>query len=223
MAVELADVLTANLVLVGVELLDAPDAFERFRGRFGGEVRVEVGLISNAGSGVTEASRTLTLGRDRVELVLHGSRSTIAIAYPDEGGLARLAEVASCAIDLTEIQEGSLRAYGYNMELVFNQDSEEPAIEYIGRRLFANRFIGEQGWAWAGGSGRLVYGNSDEQWAVSIEPRFNEYTESRLFVKSNLHKEGHSMPAELDIRTALQRVRDEASAFARRLDKAGMS
>lgn len=219
MATTLGDVLNANLVLVGVELLNEPDAVERFRNELAPDLRLEVGMFVDGATGLPEPSRTLTLGKDRIQLTLHSSRATIAREYPDESGLPRLAQVATRAIELTKLESRLPQAFGYNIELVFDQNSGQPALQYIGNRLFASLPINEPGRYFIGGTGQLIYADADGRRTITVQPRFNYTTTSRVFLSLNLHKQEQRFPDEAEIQTTLKEIQQEAVAFADRLEQ----
>lgn len=219
MTATLEDTLNANLVFIGVELLNDMDAFERFRKELAPDLRLEAGLVAtNDLSVAPEPSRSLILGRDRLRLTLHASRSTIAREYPDDAGLDRLAEVACRAIEPTKSEGKEPRAFGYNMEMVFNQDSGQPAIQYIGSRMFGSLLSEDPERDFVGGTGQLILENADGRWTISIEPRFSDFDTSRVFLSLNLHKQEQRFPDEAEIRTTLEKVQQEALAFMDRLE-----
>ena len=219
MATTLEDVLNANLVLVGVELLNELDAVERFRNELAPDLRLEVGMAVDGATGLPEPSRTLTLGKDRIQITLHSSRATIAREYPDDSGLLRLAQVAARAIEFTKLESRLPQAFGYNIELVFNQSSGQPALQYIGDRLFASLPINEPGRYFIGGTGQLIYADDDGRWTITVQPRFNDTTTSRVFLSLNLHKQEQRFPDEAEIQTTLKKIQQEAVAFADRLEQ----
>lgn len=218
MAAKLEDVLNANLVLVGVELLNDPEKFEQFRHEFASDLRFEVGLVTNGLTGVTEPSRTLVLSRDRIQFTLHASRSTITREYPEETGLAKLARSAALAIDLTDAK-GPPQAFGYNMELVFDQDSAQPARQYIGSRLFSRLPVANPGWDLVGGTGRMIFSDGTDQWTISAEPRFGDEATSRLFLSVNLHKYEQRFPSEDEMLASLEKIQRETLAFVNLWDE----
>lgn len=219
MAVNLEDVLSANLVLLGVELLNEPRAVERFRSELAPDLRLEVGMVVDSTTGIPAPSRGLTLGRDRIRLTLHTSRSTIAREYPDDLGLTRLAQTAARAIELTGLEGRVPQAFGYNIELVFDQDSGQPALQYIGSRLFAALPIDEPGRDFIGGTGQLIYADADGQRTITVQPRFNDPTTSMVFLSLNLHKQERRFPGEGEIQATLREIQQEAQAFADRLEQ----
>lgn len=209
-------VLNTNLVLLGVELLPKPDMIEQFRADFGPDLRVEVGLLAGLAPGITEPARTMTLGEDRIQLMLHASRSTIGREYPDKLGLAKLARVAARTIEITG--SDAPNAFGYNMDLVFEQHSGQPAIQYVGNRLFGHMFHEDQGRRVIGGTGKLVIEDSAGRWTISVEPRFDAPDTSLVFVSLNLHKQEKRFPDESEIKNALKEVQQEARNFVNRLE-----
>ena len=100
MTTTLVDVVSTNLVLVGIGLLRASEDAESFRRALDLDMRVEVGLIGNLQTCITEQSRTLTINRERTALTLSTSRSTIAREHPERKDLSRLATIATKAVRL---------------------------------------------------------------------------------------------------------------------------
>ncbi len=223
MAATLHDVVSANLVLVGIGLLNQPDEAERFRNTLDTDMRLELGLVANVPTGLTEPSRTFTLNRERIALNLSSSRSSIAREYPSQSDLGRLAQVASLAIESTDLDGDTLQAFGYNIEMVFNQDTGQSATRYLGKRLFDYGLLGKEGWNLLGGRGQLIFRDDVGQWTITVEPRFGEESTSRFFLSLNLHKDEQRLPTEGEITDSLKEIWQEALAFIDRLDKRGTS
>ena len=222
MAVTTLEVVKTNLVLVGIRLLSAPEAIEAFRLAVGVDVQVAgAGLATNIQAGTTEPMLALTLNRDRIALELSPARSAISRDYPSREGLPRFAEVAGKAIDNTNLAGQQTQAYGFNIELVIDQDSGEPAFEYLSRRLFNADPLRNEGWQFVGGAGRLIFDDSGRRWTINLEPRFNSETESRVFLNTNLHINEQITPNEATIRASLEEVWDKMELFARRLHEKG--
>lgn len=222
MAVTTPEVVTASLVLVGLRLLSAPEELESFKSSIGTDVQLAgVAMGVNIQTGIAEPGLTLTLNRDRIKLESSRLRSTINRDYPSREDLPRLAEVSAQAISNTSIADQHLRAFGLNIELFFDQQSGDTAFEYLSKRLFDVGPLGNEGWQFAGGAGRLIFNDSDRRWTISLEPRFNDETESRVFLRVNLHKARQTVPAEDEIRISLEETWDEVHNFVQRLDKRG--
>lgn len=222
MAVTTLEIVKTNLVLVGIRLLNGPEEIESFKRAIGTDVQLAgVGMGVNIQTGVAEPGLTLTLNRDRITLDLSAPRSMINRDYPSREDLPRLAEVARQAINSTSIGEQQLRAFGFNIDLVFDQDPETPAFTYISRRLFDVDVLGSEGWQFIGGSGKLIFLDGERRWTITLEPRFNDESESRIFSSVNLHRAEQTLPTEDEIRNSLQRMWDEVHNFVHRLDERG--
>ncbi len=222
MAVTTPEVIKANLTLVGPRLLRTPEELESFKRAIGTDVQLAgVGMGVNVQTGVPESGVTLILNRERIALDLTPGRSIINRDYPLREDLPKLANVAGQAINCTSIGEQQLRAFGFNIDLIFDQDPETPAFTYISRRLFDVDALGSQGWQFIGGSGKLIFSDGERRWTITLEPRFNDETESRIFSSVNLHRAERTIPTEDEIRSSLQRMWDEVHNFVERLDERG--
>ena len=222
MTLPTSEVLRTNLVLVGIRLLAAPEEFEAFRLAVGVDVQVAgAGLSTNIQSGITEPIVGLALNRDRIALELSADRTVISRDYPQRDELHRLAEIAGHAIGISDISKQHIRAYGFNIEMVLNQNSGAPAFSYLSRRLFDAEPLGNEGWQFVGGAGRLIFNDGGRRWTIKLEPRFNSETESRIFLDANLHVGKQSLPDESEIMATLEEIWDKIHVFTRRLDETG--
>ena len=211
----IADILSVDVVLVGVSLLRQQEEFETFTSEVGSEdISVEpIGIIPPNMAGVS-----ITLNRDRISLSVLPDRTSIVKEYPSlsnlDEDLDRLAEVTVCAIRNTDTSAQQLRAYGYNMQLVFDLGVEEPASLYIGKRLFGNWFNGEL----VGGTGQLIFSDGESRWSFNIQPRpNNDMTTKKLYLALNLHIAEESMPHKDKIRSSLGEMREKAVDFMTQL------
>lgn len=222
MAVTVQDVVKANLVMVGVRLLGTPEDFEGFKRSVDTDVQIAgAGLIADVSAGMTEPGYTFALNRDRITLELSRSRSTISRDYPSREDLRRLAEVAWQAIYNSSLTGEQPQAFGFNLEMIFDQDSDVPAFGYLSSRLFNVESLGNEGWQFVGGAGRLIFDDGGQHWTISLEPRFNDNSETRVFLSANLHVGEQPLPDEVGIRESLEKVWDNIHEFVRRLDNSG--
>lgn len=219
MPAALRNVVSANLVLVGVGLLNEPDEIDRFRSALDTDLRLEAGLVTNIPTGLTEPSRTLTLNRERITLSLSSARSSIAREYPEQSDLAHLAQIAALAIDSTNLVGRVPQAFGYNIEMVFDQSSGQPAIRYIGERLFDQQSFGKVGWSLSGGTGQLIFTGDGCQWTITIRPQPGDAATPRVLLALNLHKDEQRLPAEDEVKSSLVAAWKEAEGFMKRLDE----
>ena len=215
MAVTIEDVIEANLILVGVSLVNTSEELSAFRKDVGTEV-----VRAETGFGAEVIDRTHTLNRDRIRVVGTPDRSAIVRDYPAERDLERLAQVAEMAIANTDLNEQALKALGYNIELVYEPDSKELAIKYLADRLFMPHLLQDGGWRLFGGAGRLFFEKDERFWQVRLEPRFNDDATTKIFVSMNLHQSGADLhfPTEGDIRNSLKLLWAEAHNLVNQLD-----
>lgn len=225
MAISSAEILNINLVLVGVELIKTPDEINEFRNAVGVDVVIaEAGFAIGAPIGVpvnlAGGSRILSLDKDRITIDVSAQRSTIKRDYPlSIGEIERLAEVATFAISTTESQP---KAFGYNIEMVYEQDSGMPASQYLSERLFADDVPKIEDGNVLGGSGRLAFAGNGKTWRVGIEPRFNNEMDKRVFLTLNMHIDHNRFPAREEIMSSMREIEENAKSFASCLDTRGL-
>ena len=217
------DVIKVNIVLVGYRLLSTQEEVDTFRDDIKSDVQIAgAGFTANIQSGNTEPLYNLVLNKDRIALELSSLRSTISRDYPEEKDLVRLALVASQAIRVSDLTDQSPRAFGFNIELVFNPYADLPAFDYLGARLFRED-LGNEGWTLSGGSGKLIFADNSSipgnliHWTIALEPRFNDARASRVFLSLNLHHSEERVPTQAEIEDSLKLLWDQAYKFVERL------
>ena len=213
------EVLKASFVLVGVRLLAASEQLEAFQQVIDTDVvSTGVGLNVGAPGDTQDTVHVLTISRDRITLELSSARSGVTREYPTKEELGRLAEIAGLAV----ANSGAglqPRAFGYNVELVYLQDSHLPATQYIATRLFASDLPAVAESTVSGGAGTLSFVDGTTNWNFTIEPRFRDGKTEKVFLSLNMHREEKRMPSEHEIKDSLRRTWEEAMAFARRFDE----
>ena len=215
MATKVEDVLQVNLVLVGLNLLNTQQETAAFRQAAGTEV-----LSTETGVANEVISRTHTLNRDRITIARTPDRSSVVREFPREEDLARLAQVAVMAISNTDLTEQALRAFGYNIDLIYEADPPEDAIGYLGERLFrADLFQGEQR-NLRGGSGKIYFEKDGRYWQAALEPRLNDENTTRIFASVNLHRPQADLSqlTEYEIRNSLELLWAEAHNLVNEID-----
>ena len=222
MAYDVRAVLKADFVLPAVPLLNTQEEVAAFKEAMDSDVEVRgTGFIAHASSSEAAPVRMLTLDRDRITLELSRLRSTVSRDYPARGELCQLAKAAWQAIDNTSSPVGTPPAFGFNVQLVIDQDSEKTALAYLSKRLFDTEALGRQAWQLVGGAGRVIFDESERYWTFSVEPRHNNQDESRLFLTANMERRQRPLPDEDGIRASLEEVWDEAFCFMKRLHAKG--
>ena len=223
MTVEFQDVLKAELVLIGFRTLTNAKENEAFRAAVKTDVVASGHSVTiDSQTNIAESGRIISLNRDRIILDISASRSTIRREYPEEKDIERLAEVAGLVIAQSTSEDQELRAFGYNLELVYDQKSGQTAAQYLADRLLSNNLPRRNEWELVGGAGKVTYKEGENQWQITIEPRLNEPGTTKIFLNLNLHKDEHALPSESDIRDSLKEAWRQAHKFAYLLDKGEM-
>ena len=218
MAVTVQDVLRANVVFVGVELLNAPGALEQFRTSVDSEVVQEGVLIAQAPNTSATQGRLLRLAKDRMLLETSQIRSSVSREYPNKADLHRLSDVTKFAVDNTNLELQTPQAFGFNVELTYDQTSGLSAHQYLARRLFSPALSLGQHRRLVGGSGKLIFEADSCRWTFSVEPRFNEENTTKVFVTLNSHFGEGRVPNDGEILRALVDTWDRVHSFVVEID-----
>ena len=218
MPANVRDVLKINIVFVGISLLNDPTEVRAFSEAIGADVALaETGLVLGFPPGPPMTGRKLALQRDRINIDLVPDRTVIEREFPADDDLERLAKIAGQAWEHTR-SKGTPRAFGYNLELVYDQTSGHAASDYIGQRLFGEGNFAPEGWTLQGGAGRMFFDSEFGRWTIAVEPRFQDESATRVFLNLNLHKAEQRVPGQDEMLQSFKRIWEEASNFVHRLD-----
>ena len=221
MDTKVKDVLSASIVLVGVELLNSPEAVAGFKKTVNSEVSIQEGgaIIGQQMGAPLATMRVLMLAKDRIQIESSSIRTMCRLDYPTKEVLSRLAEVADLAIANTSIADAQSSSFGFNVELVYEQFSEISALQYIARRIFSPAIHDKHGWNLIGGAGRFSFEKNDKRWNVKIEPRFNEESATNVFLSVNLHFSENRFPDKDEILQSLKEAWEQAHDLVKRIDE----
>ena len=192
MSVSLHVALDASVVIVGIDMPSMDDFVGKLETLFETDVQV---LSGGAGD-----PDVLVLDRERIEVSVQGYQLIINRDYPSEEDLPTLARVSNATLTLLD---ESIEAIGYNVNLVFEQDSGRSAERYLGERLFKHGKLDDDAWPLWGGSGTMVFGSSRERKSFTVAPRLDDEKTTRVFVKANYHVAGGQTPLEAGISESL--------------------
>ena len=221
MDIELDDVLKVNVVFLGIHLLRNSDDRERFKRSAGTEVvegaldvRLAIG-ISPVGlpSPTTERPLpSLVLNRDRITVNSTPERSEVSKDFPSKiGDLGRLTEITNQAIEFSDLRGQRLQAYGFNLEAVCSLAVS--AGEFLSQNILNPRPFTDLGYQLIGGTSNLQVMKGPHLWNLRFEPRFGDYTQKKIFIAVNLHKDSQVIPTEQNIRQSLFEIWTQAQAI----------
>ena len=205
------DVLRANIVLVGLGLLRDTESITAFSDAVDSDVILDdAGLIIGVPGGNAHSRESSEFHRERISVKLLPDRTVFEREFPTRSSFNHLAEVLDKATESSIRQQGALRAYGYNLELVYDQTSGAPSLRYLGDRLFGQTAFVPADWSLVGATGRLFFDSPSGRWTIQFEPRFNDPNSTRVFMSINLHKEETSLPDANGVRQDFESVWDQA-------------
>ena len=223
----------ADLVMLGANLLGTPDSLSKFTEKVDDDFQQQEGLdislsAGSPGGATAGPSRTLIFPQDRITLNITAARSSISRDYPSvesvdrlKDDLGKLAEIATIAIEVSgPTVRNSLRAYGYNMQVVFRLRGRERAIEYLGERLFSGTIAGASGKTLVGGTASLILRDGGTQWTFAANPWPNgDPNADRVALSVNRHTENPlNFPGKDAIVRDLLQTWEEAHSFMSSLD-----
>ena len=221
MAAEVQDVTGIHLLLFGVVLLRSQAELTAFRSELGADTAITQTVTQGIPGGTPETGGTITLPKERITLSLTRGVSRVFREYPaSPSELKRLAEVAQLAIDKSDLSDQSPRAFGYMIELTFDQDSGQPAHRYLADRLFVPAFASvEDDWLLKGGEGALEYVNGNTRRLIDLEAQADDDYETRVLLRFSEHTAEHRVPDGDEMLSLLVAAWEKARDFVDRLDR----
>ncbi len=192
MSVSLHVALGASVVVAGIDMPAMDDFVEKLKAIFETDVQV----LSGRGGDPD----VLVLDRERIEVSVQGSQLIISRDYPSEEDLSTLARISNATLALLD---QSIEAIGYNVDLVFEQNSGRSAERYLGERLFRHGKLDDDAWPLWGGSGTMVFGSSRERKSFTVAPRLDDEKTTRVLVEANYHVVDGQTPLESGISESL--------------------
>lgn len=222
MAAHLREIINFSLVIMDLELLAPDGSFTDFQRGIDAEVRQGGGVSIDVTTGQPQQARILHLDRDRITLNLSPGRSSVTRDFPAVESLsadaARFAHVVHSALVAGNNLSDARQTFGYNAELVFDQDSNPTAFEYIGERLIRNERVASPDRQFLGGACRMIVRDELGQWTYNLEPRFNDVQNPRVFINVNLQNEERPLPQGTETADAIVQLVQSVQALMDRLD-----
>ena len=222
MAVRNETVLQVDTTLAGLQALrddSEVSAFQEAAGTVVVPEGVGLRLTITAGQASPAPGRLLRLPRERLVLETSNHWTRVSVEYPanveEVSGVARTV-VAAC--DATALEDAIPAAFGFNIEMVYDQDSGETAIQYLGRRLLRPPVGLVEGETRFGGSARIVLPEPESRLSVVVEPRHQSLDTAKVFLAMNQHFEGGRVPSADEMMERMGALWNRAHAFATDLD-----
>lgn len=189
LAVEIEDILTIDVVFIGVELLRDESEVARFGEAMRSDIHQTQSLIGIDSRGAAlPPMRELRVPRERLNIETSQARTKILKEFPShESDVIEFIRLAQTVIDHTDLGEALPSAFGFNTSIVYRPTSGQSAIEYLGERVFGPKRELHRGWELAAGFGTLVFLGEGYQWMMKLEPRLQQRSTEKVFLDLNLH------------------------------------
>ena len=206
MSITRTELISINVVIVGVELLDSLESIDRFGKSF---YEYRWSPLNDASGG---PGRRVSLDRDRIHIDLTPLRSTVRQEYPRRDGIPALAEIVHQVLENTEKPLANIAAHGFNAEFSF-PTGEVSAFSYIGTKALSG-FPVIHDWQMAGASARMTFVDPvGVVRNISIEPRFMNEQIRRGHLNINLHFGTGGAPSKDKILSGFHQVIRDAESF----------
>lgn len=222
MTVRVQDVLTIDAVFVGLELLRNEREITACSAATGAEIIADGVIIAGSPQMPPIQGRVLRVPRNRMTLETSPHRTRVVKEYPSAiEDVALVVQLATQAIADTDLQGGAPSAFGFNLQMVYDQDSGENAIRYLGSRLFIpTRDLHEQ-WGLVGGFGKLLFQEGPRQWTIALEPRLNALNAEKVFLDINLHVSVARLPEASEMEMLMRNLWNQAHDLIETIDGRG--
>ncbi len=209
MSTDVESVLEASFVLLEANLLESPEQKRGFVADSKAEVdfHPRVDIVASDLSSAIGGSDRFVFEQDRIELRLYPNdeRNIVSRKFPSSvDDLHRLSEIVHLAIGNTEIGDqelGDTIAFGYNVQVVYSQDTHDSALQYIAESFFDPQLserIGGEGVA--GGTAQIYFRVGQRLWSARFEPRLSDPYAQNIYLAVNCHV-GHPkerIPSTID-------------------------
>ena len=216
MAVKAIDLIAAEFVIVGVELLNSTQSIERFGNTF---YEFRWTTVTQAQNGFGDGRR-ISLDRDRIYVDVTPSRSRVRQEYTSQEKFPDLAKLVYRAIEFTDNPPSTVEAYGFNLEMSYELEPTASAFSYIGKKAFSGLPTIDN-WNLVGGLAVVRFSDNDGVVRnIQIEPRFRNDTFHRFYLSLNLHFEHRRIPLVNEIEAGLFHAFGDAKKFIFALEEA---
>lgn len=218
MGTEVQDVLKVSVVFVDTDLLEGDPALASFSDSVRSEVLADGIIIGNVSGARADRGRVLRVPKDRVLIASSPSRSSVERHYPRLDDMERFAQITACATDASGLAGQPVKAYGINVDLVYEQTSETSAQTYLAQRVLSPAVGTSNAWSLVGGSAKLVFQDDGRRWTATLEPRLGDEATTKVYLGLNLHLTDQQIPNQDELFALLTDVWEQAHGLVERVD-----
>jgi len=216
MAIQILEVLSVNVVLVGSELLKTPEEIAACGAAIDREIHTQDGaFIDVTLKGISSPGKILRLPRDRIIMEISPIRSKVTKEYPSSiDDVSYVARIFACALASAIDRDLAVTAYGFNIAMIFSSDSSnEGALSYLGQKIFTRPVFAPNQWHSIGAQGKWIFQDGDRQWTLTFEPRLQDPSTSKIFLDINLHITKREIPEEFEVELGLRELWEKSHSL----------
>ncbi|MDE0332752.1 MAG: hypothetical protein OXL41_12890 [Nitrospinae bacterium] len=208
MGTRIEDIIRMDVAFVDIQLSQEMRLIEELSKALSTDIIVlgdSLGTLGNIGS---PNEKMFSLPKERITIATSSNPkiTRILIDYPHKDFLPRFVQIARQAV-LSLNLDVTPNAFGFNVDISYEQDSGKTAMEYIASRLYSPLFSGPQEGELIEGAGRFTLKkDATNNLGVRIEPRLNDRTTSTVFMSVNHHVNEARFPEEPEILRYLQNI-----------------
>jgi hypothetical protein len=213
------EVLKADVVLAGYQLLDTDESKEKFAAGVNAEL-MEVSLppaltlkLQSPKGAINLAPRSLRIEKHRITIELGPGRTVITMDYPLLVSLQTLCDLTGKAVIASDLGDQQLQALGFNVHLVRDLPKGVLAGGFIASHLSVLGDALGPDFELQSGTLSIVSTKGNQLWTINGEPRFGDARSPRVYMTTNLHYEGKDLSAPL-LRDSFREVWDQAHRIA---------
>ena len=226
MSSKLIEIVNFNFVLIDVDLLDTEEYIASFEEKSGVDIRrLNNGRFLDPSVIEIQSSRVLSMERDRIVFTSSKTRSVVQRDFPTieqiQKDLDRFVDCVVWSFQCTSIDKDEF-IWGYNVELVFDQNVCETATQYLGERLFNANFRDDTmfGSNFTGGYGVLkATGTNNDAWTFNFAPNANSHVTTQFLVAVNLTVSDSCLPDTTVLADSIMRIISTVQTVVECVDK----
>ena len=229
MSTSVDSIIDVSFVALQVNLLEEAKQKREFVTRSKAEVEFEprVGLIASDLTGAIAGRDRFVFERERIDIELKPDerRSVITRRFPESlDDLRRFSEIVNLALSIGNLSGSKLGpaiGYGYNIELVFSQDTHDSALAYLAEKTTDPKLSERIGAEVLGATTAIYLADGRRMWTVRLEPRYADEEGLKIFMSITYHiaHPDDTFPKEIEeVQSALKTLWDRAHSIVGDID-----
>ena len=229
MSTSIDSIIEVSFVGLQVNILEEPEQKREFVTRSDAEVEFEprIGLIASDLSGAIGGRDRFVFERERIDIELKPDerRNVITRRFPERlDDLERFSEILNLALSISDLSGSELGVeigYGYNIQLVFAQDSHESSLAYLADKMIDPTLSERISEDIFGALSTIYFRDDTRYWTIRFEPRYADQEALKVYMSINYHvaHPDDTFPKDTEeIQAALKILWDRAHSLVGEID-----